>query len=331
MNIHKTILTTLAVLGMTPVGCTGTDDFSPCSDPEPFKVSMTLSEADSQQVLGPDWMGGDEVTDEMCTLICTDAFENTVGGIENGHVESIDSCQAAWFEAEDDTSGLSLDCEGTAVACHVMGRRPHDYTAPRKVPTDALAAFLVQAAHLEAASVVAFRQLAEQLERLGAPQSLIDRCLEAAEDEVLHTQLITELADARNISVPVVDEPQPREISLFEIARHNAIEGCVYETWAAMQAHVYAQTAADPKLRSAMARIAKDETRHGQLAWDLHHWFMGQVTAAQRLQITEEQAHALAELPQHARQESLGLPIELGSFPQPFETVARTFAQGLCA
>jgi hypothetical protein len=255
--------------------------------------------------------------------------ESGQGGFDESPTVKVDDCEASWSAAEDDTSGLRLGCEGTIQTCGLAGRRPHDYTAPKNVPADALEAFLVQAAHLEAASVVAFRQLAEQLERLGASQSFIDRCLEAADDEVLHTQLMTELAEARHVAVPDVDLPMPREIPLFEIARHNAIEGCVYETWAAMQAHLYAQTASDPSLRSVMARIAEDETRHGQLAWDLHAWFMGQVTAAQRLQITEEQAAALAGLPQNARKESQVLPLELGRPPHSFETVAYTFAQGL--
>lgn len=321
MNVQSTILTTLAVLGMTQVGCTPCEPGGP---EEPFSVSVTLDEATVQYATGDEtWMGGDEVTAEMCASLCDEASWP-------GRPTSIENCETEWVEdiqAEEFTSGLLVQCDGTNGAFNVCGRRPHDYAEPETLPADALAAFLVQSAHLEAASVVAFRELAQQLEQFGASQELIQRCLEAAEDEVLHTRLMTELAEAEHVTVPEVVLPIQQEISFFEIARHNAIEGCVLETWAAVQAHVYAQTAADPKLRSVMARIAEDETRHGQLAWDLHSWFMGQVTEAQRLQITEEQAEALAALPQHARRQARGLPHELGRPKHSFEQVARTFVQ----
>ena len=62
VNIHKTILTTLAALGMSQPGCQNSykDDIGGgCTDSESFNVSMTLSEADTQGFLGEDWMGGD--------------------------------------------------------------------------------------------------------------------------------------------------------------------------------------------------------------------------------------------------------------------------------
>lgn len=322
MEVKSTILTTLAVLGMTQVGCAECDNTGALG---PFDVSFTLDEVTVQDVIGDEtWAGGDEVTPEMCTSLCDYAFRGDLVAIEN--------CETEWVqpmpsEEQEFTSSLLVECDGTANSFMLCGRRPHEYAEPETVPADALAAFLVQSAHLEACSVVAFRELARQLKQLGATQDLIQRCLEAAEDEVLHTRLMTELAEAEHVTVPEVALPVQKQISLFEIARHNAIEGCVYETWAAVQAHVYAQTAADPKLRSVMARIAEDETRHGQLAWDLHTWFMGQVTEAQRLQITEEQAEALAELPQHARLQARGLPHELGRPKHSFEQVARVFIQ----
>ena len=52
-----------------------------------------------------------------------------------------------------------------------------------------------------------------------------------------------------------------------------------------------------------------------------------EVAEAQRLQITEEQAEALAALPQHARRQARGLPHELGRPKHSFEQVARTFVQ----
>ena len=51
-----------------------------------------------------------------------------------------------------------------------------------------------------------------------------------------------------------------------EIARENAEEGCVRETFGALLAAHQAAYACDPEVREVMTRIAGDELRHAALA-----------------------------------------------------------------
>jgi hypothetical protein len=85
--------------------------------------------------------------------------------------------------------------------------------------------------------------------------------LVAARDEVRHARVTAAIA-----GVPV-RRPRVRTLplrSLAAIARDNAVEGCVHETWAAAVAHLEPH----PAYRS----IARDEVDHAQLAWDIDAW-----------------------------------------------------------
>jgi hypothetical protein len=42
--------------------------------------------------------------------------------------------------------------------------------------------------------------------------------------------------------------------------------------------------------------VAADETRHGQLAWDLHAWFMSQLSEADQARVTAAQQAAFVRL-----------------------------------
>lgn len=72
----------------------------------------------------------------------------------------------------------------------------------------------------------------------------------------------------------------PTDETLLSIAIHNAVEGCVSETWAAMMAQIQAERAETPELRALFSTIARDEITHGQLAWDLHAWLLEQLDDA---------------------------------------------------
>ncbi|MBK8266522.1 MAG: hypothetical protein IPK80_35005 [Nannocystis sp.] len=52
----------------------------------------------------------------------------------------------------------------------------------------------------------------------------------------------------------------------------------MHECFAALMAAVRAQTAEARGLRRIFARIAADEAQHGELAWDLHTWLLGQLS-----------------------------------------------------
>jgi hypothetical protein len=208
---------------------------------------------------------------------------------------------------------------GVPPAC---GRRPPGFDlAPISGPTGA-GSYLAACAALEAASVSAFCTVAGELEALGAPGALTAAALAAARDEVRHTRLMGALA-ARHGAVGVsrrrevriaaaATDPRP----LAAVACENAVEGCVRETFGALLAHLQARTAPDPVMRAVMARIAEDETRHANLAWDVDRWAWARLGAADRTRVLDARAAAVNELrdgcarlaPDDRSRGALGLP-----------------------
>jgi hypothetical protein len=101
------------------------------------------------------------------------------------------------------------------------------------------------------------------------------------------------------------------------VARENAVEGCVRETYAALLACRQARAATDPAIRAAMTGIARDETRHAALAWAVDRWSQALLAPAARRRVREARHEALdrlvdarvAALPRD-RQELAGLPDE---------------------
>jgi hypothetical protein len=59
---------------------------------------------------------------------------------------------------------------------------------------------------------------------------------------------------------------------LATVAARVAIEGCVGETLAAIQASEQLAVAVDPAVRAVLASIAEDEARHAELAWRTIAW-----------------------------------------------------------
>ncbi len=205
----------------------------------------------------------------------------------------------------------NVQCSGRFTPVCEGGRRPLGHIEETVDHADPLGRSLAASAHMEAASVTAFVQLRRQLERWGAPASLVERCAAAARDEVHHARLLTALAEARGAAVPRPKHARTGE-GLLEVALHNATEGCVGEAWAALLAHHQAVHASTPQLRAAYETIAADETRHGQLAWDLHRWLLDRLDASDRQRVREAQASALARLGEKARVQAEALPAALG-------------------
>jgi hypothetical protein len=183
------------------------------------------------------------------------------------------------------------------------GHREHD---------DGVAAWFAAMAHAEAASVVSFVRLAAALAEHGAPAELIASCRDAARDEARHTRVMRSHARARGLEPT---RPCHRAIvmpTLEALARENAIEGCVRETWAAAQIVWQAGRAEHPRLRKELAIIARDEVRHAELAWAIDAWARTRLDPGAIARIDHAQADAAAELARDgvsARElEGLGLP-----------------------
>lgn len=160
----------------------------------------------------------------------------------------------------------------------------------------AYAAWLASTAHAEAASVKSFLELARELQDHGAPASLAHRARNAAREDVEHARVMARMARSHGAQVRRVrSQPMPAR-SLEAMARENAVEGCVRETWSALQACHQAQNAEDPQLRTAMRKIAIEESGHAQLAIDIARWADGRLNTAARQRIAAAKRKAIAEL-----------------------------------
>jgi hypothetical protein len=196
-----------------------------------------------------------------------------------------------------------IDCPPPGVA---IGRRPQGVVAPEYAETQSLGAFFARVAHLEAASIHAFVRLSRELAAHGAGQSLVRRARAAARDEVRHARQMSRLARRYGAQVPRVELEPLRGRSVFELALENEVEGCVRETFGAVVALWQAEHAATAELRELFAGIARDETEHAELAWQLRAWLYEQLSPRERDELAAAQRTAFA-----------GLQAELGVEPPP--------------
>ena len=177
------------------------------------------------------------------------------------------------------------------------GRCPEGLAAPAsRGAGDALGAWLAANAHLEAASIDAFEILAAELGAHRAPLSLIRAARTATVDERRHSEVIGRLAVSRGAVPPAAYVKRGPVRDIEAVARENAVEGCVRETYAAMLACRQACAATDPTIRSAMAGIARDETRHAALAWAVDGWSQALLPPAARRRVREARREALEQL-----------------------------------
>lgn len=264
-----------------------------CGDEEPYTYAVPrLPPANPGGAAAPAF-DPKTVTDAECELLCEGGF---------------DTCEAAMIE-------------GTipAVLCTEYpqcdaGRRPAglDVTAAA-TSHDAAATWLANAAHLEAASVLAFETLARELADLGAPRRLVARARRAAVEEERHARIVGGLARRRGAVPPAVRVARASRRSIVRIAIENAVEGCVRETFAALVACHQAASARARDVRRSMKAIARDETSHAALAWDVHAWILGALTPDERRRVErarKREARRLAATwgsPPAAR-DALGLP-----------------------
>ncbi len=195
--------------------------------------------------------------------------------------------------------------------CGNAGRRPAGLIARLNSNSHSgcvVGHYFADAAHLEAASVRAFRDLARSLKQLGAPARLIAAARSAVRDEIRHARATAKLARAHGATPPPVElahsngekpihsNAKPVHLNLEALALENAVEGCVRETYGALVATWQARAAGDAEVRAALAPIARDETRHAELAWSLDAWAQPRLDRAARARVAEARARAVDEL-----------------------------------
>lgn len=215
------------------------------------------------------------------------------------------------------TEKRARECAGGRAPAGLASLRSHDALDP-------VASYWRAMEHLERASVAAFEELASELLLLGAPSALVERARRAADDERRHTRACG--AELRRLGVAraeVVRRPVPPRC-LLALAEDNAREGCVRESFGALLAAVQARRAEDPRHRALFAAIARDETAHGQLAWDVHAWavsVLGERAASVEAALDDELASLAAGGGADEALARLGLPGRL-----EHDALARAFA-----
>jgi len=179
-----------------------------------------------------------------------------------------------------------------------IGRRPRGLvSASARSCGTSLGDYFARAAELEAASVYAFRILENDLRSIGAPRSLCAAARRAARDETRHARMIAALARSFGGRPQCVKVKKTATHSLLEIARENAVEGCVTETYGALVARWQALHA-EKRVRDVLSVIARDEARHAALSWSIARSLSPKLARSERLAIAKSMDSAIDALEQ---------------------------------
>ena len=151
-------------------------------------------------------------------------------------------------------------------------------------------------ATLEAAAVVAFERLTEELARLGAPPALVADTRKAAQDEVRHAEVMTKVARrfGAEPEAPEVEAASPR--NAHAIAVENAVEGCIRETYGALAGCYQSLAAADPMVANAMRTVSEDELFHAELSAKVDAFLQTLLTESERESVAAARRRAISEL-----------------------------------
>jgi len=196
--------------------------------------------------------------------------------------------------AESDDGALLIVCAFNTVC---EGRRPSGYEPPMSDShAPLLGRYFAAMAAAEAASVVAFERMADELAAYTAPLSLIRSARRAALDEGRHWRMTSALARrfGARARPGAVAPAKPR--TLLAIGIENAREGVVRETLGAAIAEWQARHATERIVRSVMRRIARDEMSHAMLSWELDAWVRQRLPAGARALLDDATSAALASM-----------------------------------
>ena len=225
---------------------------------------------------------GDGISHEACEQVCRSAY-----------LDAFERCEAP---PEGSQPVIVATCYGELRKQCIGGRRPaglNQTFAGQDCSEEAK--WWAQIHYMEKAAVLAFMQLAEELRDLGAPRELIDGCLQAAAEEIGHAQVTGKLAVDLGAQLWPVEPVEKVERSLFDLAMHNASEGCVRETYAGLEG-LYQATQVRQDWAPMVHQIAYEECGHAELSWRIHAWACTQLSREQVAQIELVQREALAEL-----------------------------------
>lgn len=242
---------------------------------------------------------GSALPQNQCADLCTRATEEAeaggggsgggVGGLVGGN-DSWDSCTLITIETEGYT-GPGILCEGTRCFPQGMGRQPARAT-PRAQAREPYAAM---AAAAEAASVIAFEDLARDLGHHHAP-TLASWARRAAHDELEHAAAMGALALAAGALPSGFSLSSRGPLTLEQLALENAREGLVTEGAGARVLAHQARHAQSERARALLGRVARDEADHYKLSLAIHRWARRELDLQARRRVDDAARAALDAL-----------------------------------
>lgn len=137
------------------------------------------------------------------------------------------------------------------------------------------------AAQHEHASIASFSKFVLELLAVGAPPSLLVSAHRAGLDEVEHARMsfrVASLSAGRALGpgpLPISARAISEGLSLERSAVAAALDGCINETIAALEAAAAAAATKHEALVIVLEEIARDEQRHAELAWEYVAWAIG--------------------------------------------------------
>ena len=133
----------------------------------------------------------------------------------------------------------------------------------------------------EHASVASFAQLVLELLGHGAPSRLIEGAQRALAEEIEHAKRAFALASAY---AGQALEPGKLRVEgalggqrdLADFAARAAAEGCIAETYSALQLYAAADCSENAELAALLRKTADEESEHAVLAWEIVGWALAE-------------------------------------------------------
>jgi len=154
----------------------------------------------------------------------------------------------------------------------------------------AITAAWAEQAAFEHASIASFSRFVLQLLACGAPARLVAAAHVALGEEIEHARLFFGFA-SRFAGHPVGPGPLLVHDALADAHDLDAIvlatvrEGCIAETISAWHVTLAAESAREPAMARALARVAEQELEHAALAWAFLAWVLPRASDALRERI----------------------------------------------
>ena len=241
--------------------------------------SLALSDSDFSTYL----VDG-ELTEESCSNLCQTELDV--------YMDYLCSCD---YQGVDADGNHPVTCEYSV--CAVAGRVHGDIQKlDKSTGCTELGRHFARGYHAEASAVGAFLQLRKELQFHSAPQELVDRCFLAAKEEIVHAQMMAKLAELHQGELPTLDFGTFEPRTLLDLALDNAVEGCIFETFSALEALQQANNATDSVIGKTMKSIALDEMKHAELAWDIHKYLMTKLPKEEQTIVRKAQKEAVTQL-----------------------------------